>query len=95
MAVINGAKSLEDVKRTVRGAFMAVIKVTWVASPLMAEVARKYLPVELWPPFFSMVQFIIGTYFTTKMKRIRLAAAKKGEQERKEMTEKAEEQPPS
>lgn len=27
MAVINGAKSLEDVKRTVRGAFMAVIKV--------------------------------------------------------------------
>jgi hypothetical protein len=60
MAVINGAKSLEDVKRTVRGAFMAVIKVTWVASPLMAEVARKYLPVELWPPFFSMVQFIIG-----------------------------------
>jgi len=94
MAVINGAKSLKDVKKAVKGSFMAVIRVTWVASPLLTEIARKYLPVELWAPFISIAQLIIGTYFATKMKRVTLAAAaRKAEQERKEQAEKGEEQP--
>jgi len=90
VAIINGAKSFEDIKRTVKGGFMTMIKVTWVASPLTMEIARKFIPVELWVPFFSIVQFLIGTYFTTMAKRRSIAAAKKAE-ERKKQTESAEE----
>jgi len=60
MAIINGAKSLEEIKRTVKGGFFSVIKVTWVASPLSMVIAQKFIPVELWVPFFNMVAFTLG-----------------------------------
>jgi len=91
MAVINGAKSLEDIKRTVKGGFVPLIRITWVASPLTMIFAQKFLPVELWVPFFNFVQFILGTYFNTKIKLLRIAAAKKAERELKERAEKAQE----
>jgi len=83
MAVINGAKTVEDVVRTVKSGFWAVIRVNWVVSPLSMVIAQQFIPVELWVPFFNIIQFALGTYFNIDVKRIRLAAAKK-EREQKE-----------
>jgi len=83
VAVINGAKSVDEVIRTVKGGFFSVIRVHWVVSPLSMVIAQQFIPVELWAPFFNIVQFTVGTIFNIKGKRLRLAAAKK-EAERKE-----------
>jgi len=93
MAVINGAKSLEEIKRTVKGGFMSVVRITWVVSPLTMVIAQNFIPVELWVLFFNFVTFALGTYFNTKIKLLRIAAAKKAEREAKEQTQKAQEQP--
>ncbi|KAI0080071.1 hypothetical protein K474DRAFT_1682868 [Panus rudis PR-1116 ss-1] len=84
MAVINGAKTKEEVIRTVKGGFMNVMRLTWMTSPLTLVVAQKYLSPELWVPFFNFVQFVLGTYFNTKLKQARLAKAKKEEEEKRE-----------
>ncbi|KAH0838198.1 hypothetical protein J3R83DRAFT_6450 [Lanmaoa asiatica] len=82
MAVINGAKSVEDVIRTVKAGFFAVIRVNWIVSPLSMVVAQQFIPVELWVPFFNIIQFTLGTIFNIKMKKLRLAAAKKEEEQK-------------
>ncbi|EKM83567.1 hypothetical protein AGABI1DRAFT_50813 [Agaricus bisporus var. burnettii JB137-S8] len=82
MAVINGATSADEVLKTVKGGFLAVIRVTWIISPVVTVIAQKYIPIELWVPFFNSVQFFIGTYFNVRVKQLRLAAAKKAEKEK-------------
>jgi hypothetical protein len=82
MAVINGAKSVEDVIRTVKAGFLSVIRVNWVVSPLSMVIAQQFIPVELWVPFFNIVQFALGTFFNISVKRLRLAAAKKEEEQK-------------
>lgn len=82
MAIINGAKSLDQVVRTVKGGFLAVIRVTWIVSPLSMVFAQQFIPMELWVPFLNMVQFTLGTFFNVRMKKMRLAAAKKEAEER-------------
>ncbi|KAL1748562.1 hypothetical protein HDZ31DRAFT_29343 [Schizophyllum fasciatum] len=77
MAVINGAKSLEDVVRTVKTGFFSVIRITWVVSPLSLSIAQGFIPVELWVPFFNAVQFVLGTFFNMLMKKLRAAAIAK------------------
>jgi len=77
MAVINGATSFGEIINTVRTGFFSVIKISWVVSPVSMVIAQKYLPVELWVPFFNGIQFVLGTYFNYKVKAMRLAAAKK------------------
>ncbi|KAN0100507.1 Mitochondrial carrier domain containing protein [Tylopilus felleus] len=47
MAVINGAKSVEDVIRTVKAGFLSVIRVNWVVSPLSMVIAQQFIPVEV------------------------------------------------
>lgn len=50
MAVINGAKSVDDVIRTVKSGFMSVMRLTWITSPLAMVIAQKYIPQEVRPP---------------------------------------------
>jgi len=95
MAVINGAKSLDEIKRTVKGGFFSVIRITWVASPILMVVAQKFIPVELWVPFFNLVAFTLGTYFNAKVKMLRIAEAKKAERDLKEEAEKKSQEQPS
>lgn len=47
MAVINGAKSVDDVIRTVKSGFMSVMRLTWITSPLAMIIAQKYIPQEV------------------------------------------------
>jgi len=77
MAIINGAKSLDEVIRTVKGGFFSVIRVSWIVSPMSMTIAQQFIPVELWVPFFNIIQFALGTVFNIKMKKMKLAAAKK------------------
>ncbi|TCD62769.1 hypothetical protein EIP91_006413 [Steccherinum ochraceum] len=76
MAIINGAKTKEDVIRTVKAGFMSVMRLTWMTSPLSLIFAQKYLSPELWVPFFNFVQFVLGTYFNAKMKKMKIDSEK-------------------
>ncbi|KAG6862434.1 hypothetical protein C0995_011874 [Termitomyces sp. Mi166 len=95
MAIINGAKTFDDVIKTVKAGLFSVLRVSWVVSPLTLAIAQKYIPLEvrtgfalpeiLWVPFFNSVQFVLGTYFNVRVKQqLRIAAAKKAAQEKKD-----------
>ncbi|KIK07439.1 hypothetical protein K443DRAFT_673354 [Laccaria amethystina LaAM-08-1] len=84
MAIINGATTLDEVIKTVKAGFFSVIRISWVVSPLSLTFAQKFIPVELWVPFFNLVQFVLGTYFNMRVKQLRIAAIKKAEQEKRD-----------
>ncbi|KAI0734505.1 hypothetical protein C8Q72DRAFT_873040 [Fomitopsis betulina] len=83
-AIINGARSVEEVKKTVKAGFMSVLRATWMTLPLTIVIAQRYLAPELWVPFMNLVQFITGTYFNTKLKKIRMAMEKKDREEKRD-----------
>jgi peroxisomal membrane protein 2 len=60
MAVIAGAKTQDEVLRTVKAGFFSVIRITWIMSPLSMTIAQKFIPIELWVPFFNLLQFVLG-----------------------------------
>lgn len=76
MAVINGAKTMDEVVKTIKAGFWPVIRISWVVSPLTLLVAQRFVPLELWVPFFNSVQFVLGTLFNMRVKQMKLAAAK-------------------
>ncbi|KAI8981264.1 hypothetical protein BD414DRAFT_523585 [Trametes punicea] len=82
MAVINGAKSVDDVAKTVKAGFGKVIRITWMTAPVYMVLAQRFLPAELWAPFFNFMQFLIGTVLSTKIKKMRLEADKKKEKDK-------------
>ncbi|KAJ7932535.1 hypothetical protein B0H13DRAFT_2227701 [Mycena leptocephala] len=84
MAVISGAKSVDEVVNTIKAGFFSVIRITWITSPIALTIAQRFVPVELWVPFFNAVQFILGTYFNARVKQLRLAALAKQEKEKEE-----------
>ncbi|KAK6207797.1 Mpv17/PMP22 family protein [Colletotrichum tabaci] len=77
MALIAGAKTYHQVRATVKVGFWKVMKVSWITSPLCLAFAQKFLPDQLWVPFFNLVAFIVGTYINTITKKKRLAALRK------------------
>ncbi|OJJ97489.1 hypothetical protein ASPACDRAFT_1872769 [Aspergillus aculeatus ATCC 16872] len=77
MAVIAGARTIHQVRATVRAGFMPVMKVSWVTSPIALAFAQKFLPEHTWVPFFNIVGFVIGTYVNTHTKKKRLEALRK------------------
>ncbi|KZT72774.1 hypothetical protein DAEQUDRAFT_722393 [Daedalea quercina L-15889] len=86
-AVINGARTVDDVRKTVKAGFMNALRMTWMTLPLTIVIAQRYLAPELWVPFINLVQFITGTYFNTQLKKIRMAMdakAKKDQEEKRE-----------
>ncbi|KAF4605080.1 hypothetical protein EYR40_003863 [Pleurotus pulmonarius] len=76
MAIIAGARSFEEVVATVKAGFFSVIRISWVVSPISLLIAQKFIPIELWVPFFNSIQFILGTIFNVKTKRVQMAKAK-------------------
>ena len=77
MAVIAGARTIHQVRATVKAGFMPVMKVSWVTSPLALAFAQKFLPEHTWVPFFNILGFFIGTYVNTHTKKKRLEALRK------------------
>ncbi|KDQ06931.1 hypothetical protein BOTBODRAFT_167581 [Botryobasidium botryosum FD-172 SS1] len=74
MAVVNGAKSTGEIKRAVKGGYMKVLQMTWFTSPIALVVAQRFIAPELWVPFLNLVQFVMGTYVNTTMKKAKLRA---------------------
>jgi small basic protein len=77
MALIAGAHTYHQVRATVKVGFWKVMRVSWITSPICLAFAQKFLPDQLWVPFFNVVSFIIGTYINTITKKKRLAALRK------------------
>ncbi|KAJ7071159.1 hypothetical protein C8F01DRAFT_1109356 [Mycena amicta] len=88
LAVIGGAKSLEQVVNTVKTGFFPVIRVSWITTPTAMVLAQRFVPMELWTLFFSAVSFLVGTFFNARAKRIHLAAARKQAKKDQEDAEK-------
>ncbi|OSD03566.1 hypothetical protein PYCCODRAFT_1434468 [Trametes coccinea BRFM310] len=82
MAVINGAKSVDEVVKTVKAGFGKVLRITWMTAPAYTVFAQQFLPAEMWVPFFNFMQFLTGTYFNTKIKKMRLEAEAKAKKEK-------------
>ncbi|KAK7694802.1 hypothetical protein QCA50_001990 [Cerrena zonata] len=89
MAIINGAKSTAEVIRTVKAGFSQVVRIQWMVSPIALVLAQKFIPPQLWVPYFNFIGFVMGTYFNTKLKKARLTAEanKRKEQEDKDKTQ--------
>ena len=77
MAIIAGARTLHQIRATIRAGFMPVMKVSWITSPFALAFAQKFLPEQMWVPFFNVVAFVIGTYVNAHTKKKRLAALRK------------------
>ena len=77
MALIAGARTYHQVRATVRVGFWKVMRVSWIVSPICLAFAQKFVPENLWVPFFNLVGFVIGTYINTVTKKKRLAALRK------------------
>ncbi|KAH8705284.1 integral membrane protein 25D9-6 [Talaromyces proteolyticus] len=77
MAIIAGARTLHQVRATVRAGFLPVMKVSWITSPIALAFAQKFLPEHTWVPFFNIVGFFIGTYVNTHTKKKRLEALRR------------------
>ncbi|ELU41560.1 mpv17/PMP22 family domain-containing protein [Rhizoctonia solani AG-1 IA] len=69
MAIVNGAKTTEEIIKTVKGGFT---KLQWITSPIVMVIAQKFIAPELWVPFFNMIQFMMGTFFNTQIKKAKL-----------------------
>ncbi|KAI0686193.1 hypothetical protein C8Q76DRAFT_762002, partial [Earliella scabrosa] len=82
MAVINGAKTVDEVSKTVKAGFGKVLRLTWMTSPVYTVFAQQFLPPEMWVPFFNFMQFLTGTYFNTKLKKMRMEAEEKAKKDR-------------
>ena len=77
MAIIAGARTFHQIRATVKAGFMPVMKVSWVVSPISLAFAQKFLPEQVWVPFFNIVGFVIGTYINSHTKKKRLAALRR------------------
>ncbi|KAF2486078.1 hypothetical protein BDY17DRAFT_240502, partial [Neohortaea acidophila] len=77
MAVIAGARTLHQIRATVRAGFMPVMKVSWITSPIALAFAQAFLPHETWVPFFNFLGFVIGTYINAHTKKKRLQALRR------------------
>ncbi|KAF7339582.1 Peroxisomal membrane protein PMP22 [Mycena sanguinolenta] len=99
MAIISGAKSVDEVLNTIKAGFFSVIRITWISSPIALTIAQKFVPVELWVLYFNAIQvrriypfhhcFSLTstpprTYFNARVKQLRMAAIKKAEKEKAE-----------
>ncbi|CAG8621201.1 16814_t:CDS:2 [Funneliformis caledonium] len=68
--VIAGVNTPAQIQKTVKKALLPIMKMSWIVSPLAMGFAQKFLPPQLWVPFFNIVGFVFGVIANTKAKRI-------------------------
>lgn len=87
MAVVNGARSSAAVLAVLKAGLWRMLQISWVTSPLAIAFAQRFLPLEMWEPSFTLLRFVLGTYFNTVAKRKQVALAR--QQKRKEELKKS------
>jgi len=70
MAVIAGIRTPDQIKKTVKKSLWPIMKMSWIVSPLAMGFAQKFLPPQLWVPFFNIVGFVFGVMANTKTKKV-------------------------
>ncbi|GBC06948.1 hypothetical protein RclHR1_07160006 [Rhizophagus clarus] len=70
MAVIGGIKTPDQIKKTVKESLWSLMKMSWIVSPMAMGFAQRFLPPQLWVPFFNLVGFVFGVIANTKAKKI-------------------------
>ena len=63
LGVINGLESIRAVVKFVQMQLFGLLKIAWVSQPLSLLFAQKYLSVETWVPFFSLMSFFLGKQY--------------------------------
>ncbi|KAF9584763.1 hypothetical protein BGW38_005268 [Lunasporangiospora selenospora] len=84
MALFAGARSTAQIKAAFKQGYLNMMKTSWMISPLSMAFAQKFLPPNIWVPFFNLVAFVFGTYVNTSIKKARLAQLKKEQQEKRD-----------
>jgi len=84
MAIIAGVKKPAQIAATVKGSFWPIMTMSWTVSPLAMMLAQKFLPPQLWVPFFNLVGFVFGVLANTKAKRIQQQKRRDGEQQQQQ-----------
>ncbi|RKP15180.1 hypothetical protein BJ684DRAFT_7407 [Piptocephalis cylindrospora] len=68
MAIIAGKGTVGQVREAVQAGWLGMQKTSWVIFPLVQMSAIRYMPLDLWTPYFNLVAFVFGTYFNTQAK---------------------------
>ncbi|CDK28882.1 unnamed protein product [Kuraishia capsulata CBS 1993] len=71
-----GLDGLKDEYRRIAGAvgsayqksLFAVMKSSWITTPIAMAIAQNYLSPNIWVVFFNVVYFVLGTYNNTLVK---------------------------
>ncbi|KAI9183487.1 hypothetical protein H9P43_004405 [Blastocladiella emersonii ATCC 22665] len=66
MALIAGRT---DIASELRQGLLPLMKLTWSVFPAVQLVAVKFLPPNLWLPYFNFMSFIFGVYTNYKIKK--------------------------
>ncbi|KAG0261713.1 hypothetical protein BG011_000740 [Mortierella polycephala] len=80
MALFAGANSPSQIKAAFKSGYLPMMKSSWMISPISMAVAQKFLPPNVWVPFFNLVAFVFGTYINTSIKKARMAQMKREKQ---------------
>jgi len=68
-AVIQGARTKQEIVNFVKARFAGIMKLSLVSTPLGMLVAQYCLPPELWVPWFNSITFVIGTTLSVMIKK--------------------------
>lgn len=80
MALFAGARTTGQIQAAFKSGYLNMMKTSWMISPLSMAIAQKFLPPNVWVPFFNLVAFVFGTYVNTTIKKARIAQIKKEQQ---------------
>lgn len=69
LSIINGARNIQQVKAAVKANFFKVLRITWLVTPATLLTAQRFVPADLWVPYFNLVQFVLGTLSNMKAKQ--------------------------
>jgi len=87
MALFAGARTTGQIKGAFKQGYLPMMKTSWMLSPISMAVAQKFLPPNVWVPFFNLVAFTFGTYVNTSIKKARLAQIKREQTEKRDRDE--------
>ncbi|RIA87263.1 hypothetical protein C1645_777687 [Glomus cerebriforme] len=82
MAVIGGIRSPDQIRKTVTGSLWPIMRLSWIVSPMAMAFAQRFLPPQLWVPFFNLVGFVFGVMANTKAKKVQQRRSNKDQDER-------------
>lgn len=57
-----------QIVRVFKASYWAVLRNSWIGTPLFTTLAQSFVPNEMWASFFALCYFVLGTYNNTRVK---------------------------